>query len=141
MIAEDMIVTWDGKAARDVSLGDSIDALLDGKDEIESVPALVLGAPVFHMCQKVVTPSGCVAICSNNALVLVDDPNRGRQAMVNCQSIGLYRIAVLIDGLLQYEPAIAQPYLQTPVCQILVAGGSLIAGQSPNRRILFNIPR
>lgn len=141
MITEEMIVSWDGKLARDIVNGDSIDVVLDDQNDVDLAPVLVLGAPVFHMCQKITTPSGCVAICSNNALVLVDDPNRGRRANVNCQSIGLYRIAVLVDGLLQFEPAIAKPHLQVPVCQLVVPGGAIAAGQSPNRRIIFTIPR
>jgi hypothetical protein len=141
MIAENMIVSWDGRLAKDITNGDLIDALLETDPEITQEPALVLGAPVFHMCQRVTTPSGCEAICSNNALVIVDDPHRPGRAVVNCQSIGLYRVAVIIDGLLQYEPAIAVPYLQVPVCQLLVPGGAISAGASPNRRILFTIPR
>lgn len=141
MITEDMIVSWDGRLAKDIVSGDQIDAILEDQSGVDLAPALVLGAPMFHMCQKITTPSGCVAICSNNALVLVDDPSRGRRANVNCQSIGLYRIAVLVDGVLQFEPAVAVPYLQVPVCQLLVPGGAIAAGQSINRRILFTIPR
>jgi hypothetical protein len=140
MIAEDMIVSWDGKLAKDVANGDVLGVLSDTEQNIISAPALVLGAPVFHMCQKVTTPSGCMAIVSNNALLLVDDPQR-QGAVINCQAIGLYRIAVLYDGVLMYEPAIAEPYLQVPVCQLLVPGGYVAAGYSLNRRIFISQPR
>jgi hypothetical protein len=141
MIAEDMIVTWDGRKAKDIVHGDYIDALPEGGTEIDSVSALVLGAPVFHMTQKIVTPSGCLAICSNNALLLVDDPSRGGRGLINCQSIGLYRVAVLYDGAIIYEPAVATPHLQIPVSQLLVPRGAIAAGSTPNRRIFFTIPR
>lgn len=140
MVAEDMIVTWDGKMAKDLSMGDLIDALLDN-GTLEPATVLVSGAPVFHMCQKVSTPSGAEAICSNNALVLVDDPSRAGRGVINCQSIGIHRIAVMIDGLLTYEPAVAAPFQIVPVCQILVPGGYIAAGRDPNRRILFTMPR
>lgn len=141
MITEDMVVTWSGKLAKDIVMGDYLDAMPLGASELENIPAIVLGAPVFHMCQKITTLSGCEAYCSNNALVVVDDPARGGRAVVNCQSIGLYRIAVLVDGFVQYEPAIVQPHTQVPICQLLASDAAIAAGLTPNRRIFFTLPR
>lgn len=140
MVSEDMIVTRDGKLAKDITTGDEIDTLLEN-GSTELAPVYVLGAPVFHMAQKITTPSGCEVICSNNALVLVDDPSRAGKGVVNCQRIGVHRIAVLVDGLITYEPAVATPFQIVPVCQLLVPGGYLAAGRDANRRILLTLPR
>lgn len=140
MVSEDMIVTRDGKLAKDLTTGDEIDALLEN-GTTELAPVYVLGAPVFHMCQKITTPSGCEVICSNNALVLIDDPSRHGKGVVNCQNIGSNRIAILRDGVITYEPAVATPFQIVPVCQLLMPGGYIAAGRDPSCRVLLSTPR
>lgn len=142
MITPDAIVTTTGRTAGSILNGDSIDSIRDTSGVLESATAFVLDDTVDHMCQEIVTtPSGARVICSNNSLLYVDDPSRGGLAVVNCQRIGGARIAVLINGLLTYEYAQATPYGITPVVQLLVPGGAIIAGQDPNARILITALR
>lgn len=136
-----MVVTASGTVAGDLANGDIVDSVAEDTFDLESAPAMVLGLPVNHGCQEVETASGAKCVMSNNALVYIYDPSRGHRAVVNCQRIGPNRIAVLIDGLLYYEPAVARPWGQADVVQTLVPGGALIAGREANKRILITTVR
>lgn len=139
MIAVDMYV-GPSLLAGDVVNGQPIDSVREGASELESAAATVLGSSVDHMCQEVETVSGAKCVVSNNALVVVEHPSQ-LFATRNVQRIANARVAVLIDGVLSFEPALARPLFVAPVAQLMVPDGTVVAGRDASKRILFTLPR
>jgi hypothetical protein len=140
MVGTEMFVAAALKAG-DAVTGDVVDSVREGTFAVETTQIMVLGAPVLHMCQEVETQSGAKCVVSNNALVYIDDPSRGWLGARNVQSIGIFRIAVLIDGVLFYEPAVSRPFARVDVAQLYIPSGAVIAGREANKRVLFSLPR
>lgn len=140
VIVADMYVT-DSKKAGDVMNGEMIDSIREGVAGLEQAAAQLLGDQVLHVCQEVTTASGAVAVVSNNALVYVDDPSRSGLGVVNVQRIGSRRIAVLVDGMFYYEPAVARPAGERSIVPLVIPDGAIIAGRESRARILFTLPR
>lgn len=145
MISTDMIVTRAGLRAGDVTDGAMIDAVLDpvqGQPPSNYVPApaTVFGPPVRHACQRITSRlSGATCVVSNNGLVVIDDPQRGL-ALANVQAIGSSRVAVVIDGVVMFEPCFVKPVGEPcDVAQLLIPGACIVAGESvpSNARFLI----
>ncbi|HEY5086259.1 MAG TPA: hypothetical protein VII66_02780 [Gemmatimonadaceae bacterium] len=140
-----MIVTSAGAKAGDVADGDLIDAVLDPiqgepPSHYTAARASVFGAPVTHACQRITSRlSGATCVVSNNGLVVVDDPQRGL-ALSNVQAVGSSRVAVVIDGVLMFEPCFVKPAGEPcQVAQLLIPGACMVAGEAVPSRARFLI--
>jgi hypothetical protein len=135
MVSKEMIVPTLGadRIAGELQGGELMRVIEDFlTGELLERAAQIFGPTVKHACQRVITVSGITAVVSNNALLAIDDPQRncepGQVAKVNCQMVGLHRVAVLRDGLLSWEPARAQAIpASQDVVQLLPEGQGLFA--------------